>query len=89
MPVIIGAEQYPENILGKIEKKGVSMISVDATKLALEAGNVKAVNVALIGVLASKMNIDKQVWLDVIKETVPEKFYEVNVSAFELGYNCK
>ena len=33
------------------------------------------------------MNIEKEVWLEVIKETVPPKFYEVNVSAFELGYS--
>lgn len=89
MPVITGAEKYPENIIEKIKEMGVSMIDVDATALALKAGNVKTVNVALIGVLASKMNIDKQVWLDVIKETVPEKFYDVNISAFELGYNFK
>lgn len=86
MPVIIGAAKYPEGIIEKISELGVSLIALDAAELALKAGNVKAVNVALIGVLASKMDIDKNVWLEVIKETVPPKFYEVNVAAFELGY---
>jgi len=87
MPVIIGAAKYPENIIEKIENKGISMIALDAANLAIEAGNVKAVNVVLIGVLASKMDIAKEVWLEVLKETVPPKFYEINVKAFELGYN--
>ena len=87
MPVITGAAKYPENIIEKIKAKGASVIALDAAELAVKAGNVKAVNVVLIGVLASKMNIEKEVWLEVIKETVPPKFYEVNVSAFELGYS--
>ena len=86
MPVITGAAKYPEGIIEKISEIGVSLIALDAAELALKAGNVKSVNVALIGVLASKMDIDKNVWLEVIKETVPPKFYEVNVAAFELGY---
>ncbi len=32
------------------------------------------------------MDVDKNVWIDVIKETVPEKFLDVNITAFELGY---
>ncbi len=32
------------------------------------------------------MDVDKNVWIDVIKETVPEKFLDVNIKAFELGY---
>ena len=54
--------------------------------LAEKAGTIKAVNVVLIGLLAKSMDVDKNVWIDVIKETVPEKFLDVNIKAFELGY---
>ena len=44
-------------------------------------------NVVLIGFLAKSMDVDKNVWTEVIKETVPPKFLEMNLKAFELGYN--
>ena len=85
MPVITGAMTYPENIADKISQKA-DLKAVDALVLAEKAGTIKAVNVVLIGLLAKSMEVDKQVWIDVIKETVPEKFLEMNLKAFELGY---
>ena len=55
--------------------------------LAKEAGSVKAVNVVLIGVMAKTSDIPKETWIEVLKETVPPKFLELNLKAFELGYN--
>ena len=66
--------------------KGVKLVQADALALAEEAGSVKAVNVVLIGVMAKHLGLEKQVWLDTIKETVPAKFVEMNLKAFELGY---
>jgi indolepyruvate ferredoxin oxidoreductase beta subunit len=77
--------KYPENIKEKLADK-IDLQAVDALSLAKEAGSIKAVNVVLIGLLAKSMNVDKQVWIDVIKETVPEKFIEMNLKAFEIGY---
>ena len=54
MPVICGNAKYPENIVDKIKNAGIDIISCDALSLAKEAGNVKAVNVVLIGVLAKQ-----------------------------------
>lgn len=85
MPVITGAMSYPENIEEKLGAK-VDLRAVDALALAEKAGNIKAVNVVLIGLLAKSTDVDKQVWLDVIKETVPEKLLDVNLKAFNLGY---
>ena len=86
MPVIIGAMEYPENIKEKLENK-VDLVTVDALKYAKEAGNIKAVNVVLIGVMAKNTEIAYEKWVEVIKSTVPEKFLEANLKAFDLGYN--
>lgn len=86
MPVITGAAEYPENIIEKLSSKA-DVIAVNALDVANEAGNSKAVNVVLIGVLAKKTDIPYDVWLSTLKETVPEKFLDVNVKAFNLGYN--
>lgn len=85
MPVITGAMKYPENIEKTMSEK-INLQAVDALSAAEEAGSFKAVNVVLIGLLAKSMDIDKEIWLDVIKETVPEKFIELNMKAFEMGY---
>ena len=86
MPVITGAMPYPEDIEKKIAEK-VDLVAVDALSLAEQAGTFKAVNVVLIGLLAASMDVDKEVWIDVIRQTVPERFIDLNLKAFELGYN--
>ena len=86
MPVITGAAQYPENIADKISANA-DLKTIDALSLAKEAGNIKAVNVVLIGVMAKSTDIPYEKWIETIKTTVPEKFLEVNLKAFDLGYN--
>lgn len=86
MPVILGAAEYPQDI-DTVLNDNAEVIKLDAASLALSAGNIKAVNVVLIGVLAKSSDIAYDVWVNTIKETVPEKFLEVNLKAFDLGYN--
>ena len=86
MPVITGAMEYPQNIEKTLSKK-VDVKFVDALSLAEKAGNFKAVNVVLIGVMAKSTDIPYEKWIETIKTTVPQKFLEVNLKAFELGYN--
>ncbi|MBC2581416.1 indolepyruvate oxidoreductase subunit beta [Clostridium sp. DJ247] len=89
MPVITGAVQYPDNLIFELLKLPIKVYSVDALELASEAGSVKAANVVLIGILASTTNIAKEKWEQAIRETVPEKLLEINLKAFELGYEIK
>ena len=86
MPVITGAAEYPCDIEKKISDKA-DITVVDALSLAKEAGNIKAVNVVLIGVMAKSTDIPYDKWVETIRTTVPEKFLDVNLKAFELGYN--
>ena len=85
MPVITGAMQYPTDICGKLSEL-VDLTAVDALSLAREAGNIKAVNVVLIGVMAKSTSITYEEWVETIKATVPAKLLEVNLKAFDLGY---
>ena len=89
MPVITGAAKYPEKVLDRVEAAGAKVQRVDALRLALEAGSPKAVNVALIGVLEKNTDIDREIWEETIKTTVPPKFVELNEKAFALGYETK
>ncbi len=86
MPVITGAAEYPADIRAKLEA-AVDLTAVDALSLAQQAGNAKAVNVVLIGVMAKNTSIPYEEWIETIKETVPPKLLEVNLRAFDLGYH--
>ena len=86
MPVVTGVATYPDGVLDAIRKTGEKLRDVDALSLAVEAGSAKAVNVVLIGVMAAHMDIDRAVWEQAIRETVPAKFLEMNLKAFDLGY---
>ena len=86
MPVITGAAAYPENLIEKIESMGVRRTALDALALAQEAGSQKAVNVVLIGAMASSLDIPEESWLAAIEKTVPAKTVEINKKAFLLGY---
>jgi len=85
MPVITGAASYPDDIIEKIKAQGIDVIAVDALSLAEQAGNAKASNVVLMGVVSTKMAFDVKVWEKAVEECVPAKFLELNKKAFALG----
>ena len=85
MPVITGAAAYPEDILGKL-KAACRTVSMDALALAREAGDARAVNLALLGALSRLTGTGRDAWHRAIESSVPEKFLSTNLTAFELGY---
>ena len=87
MPVIMGAVQYPETVLDELEAKGVCVDGIDAYDLATQAGNGKSTNIVLMGRMAKYLNISYDKWIQAIKETVKPQFVDINIKAFDLGYN--
>lgn len=89
MPVIMGKAKYPESIIDKIRSRFERVLAFDALSVAKQTGNIKAVNVVLLGVLAKLMESDmpKQIWIDSMKQVIPEKLQEPNFIAFEKGYS--
>ncbi|ADU21845.1 MULTISPECIES: indolepyruvate oxidoreductase subunit beta [Ruminococcus] len=85
MPVINGTAVYPDDIIGKLKKQGISVVDVDALTLAEQAGTAKASNVVLMGVVSMKMDFSEDVWQAALESCVPAKFLELNKKAFALG----
>lgn len=86
MPVITGAMEYPDDIVGKMEKTGAKVDAQDFLAIAEEAGNAKAVNICLMGRFSNYLSeISEEEWLDAIEKNVPAKFLELNKKAFALG----
>lgn len=85
MPVVSGAAEYPRDILETL-RQSADVIALDALALATEAGTSRAVNTVLLGTLAARLPFAKEVWLEALTACVPEKFLDVNLSAFEAGF---
>ena len=85
MPVIIGAAQYPEDLIGKMKAKGVNVDAMDCLSLAEQAGSSKAVNIVLMGRLSRYFDFTVEKWEQAIRDLVPAKFVELNLKAFALG----
>jgi len=89
LPVAAGLEKYPQDVVAQLKKLAGELVLIPATRLAGELGNDKASNVVLIGLLASRMDIDKKLWLEVIRRKVPPRFIDLNLAAFESGFQFK
>ena len=85
MPVIIGAASYPENLIEKMQEKGIAVDAMDCLSLAEQAGSAKAVNLVLMGRLSRYFDIPEEKWINAIEQCVPAKFVEMNKRAFALG----
>ena len=85
MPVIMGRQQYPSDVPGKLTQYRCSVLAVDALKLAEQAGSARAVNTVMLGALSRVMGLDSKLWEAALAACVPAKVLEVNKRAFELG----
>ncbi len=88
MPVIIGAAEYPEDLVQKMVEAGLQVDAFDALCLAEQAGSSKAVNIVLMGHLSRNFDFTEEEWLEAIAQSVPAKFLELNQRAFQLGRNA-
>ena len=85
MPVAIGKAEYPGNIIENLSGK-YKVISLDAKSEALKLNNARVFNVIIVGVAAKGMEFDKKMWEEVVRDTVPAKMADINVEAFDRGY---
>jgi len=86
MVTLNGKIPYPKNIFESISNKTKTYI-LEAQQFANELGNIKVVNLIMLGAL-SKILVSKPLnWEEAIKESVKPQFLEINLKAFEIGLN--
>jgi indolepyruvate ferredoxin oxidoreductase beta subunit len=82
--------KYPslDEIREKIHVFTKRVVTINAKKLAEEAGNVLTRNLVLIGALAAMENVplNKESILQALEALVPSRYLDVNIQAFKLGY---
>ncbi|NLV58052.1 MAG: indolepyruvate oxidoreductase subunit beta [Clostridiales bacterium] len=83
MSVITGSAEYPSDPFIALGNHPV--VKVDALALALEAGNQKAVNLVLLGMLSRYLPFAREAWEQAIALSVPRATLSVNIAAFTKG----
>lgn len=83
--VTYGTSIYPEDAEGDIMRACPSALIIDALAIAEKAGNPRAVNSVLMGVLAPRTIIPLQYWQQAIEKTVKPRYVELNIAAFQQG----
>ncbi len=83
--VNLGQMEYPRDIPGIFRKQFDKFYLIDGTKLALEAGNIRAANVVLLGAISNLFEIEEALWMEAILRHLPPRLHEVNREAFASG----
>jgi len=83
--VATGKMSYPENVLDALAGHDIHTKELDAFEIASRVGEVRAVNIVMVGVLSTYLPVEEQVYVDVMHERIPERFRDVNIKAFQEG----
>ncbi len=82
-----GLQTYPANVEKELAKQFKRLYLVPARHIAEELGNVRVVNVILLGLMAKTLNFPEEAWIDALKKRLPPKVMDVNMKAFARGYS--
>ena len=82
--VIVGDEQYPDDVLDEIGKH-VQEKAIDATSIAQSLGNSKAANVVLLGTIIKAMGLEHIDWDKILEENIKARFVDLNKKALRAG----
>jgi len=93
LSVSMGKDRYPtiEEIKDSIKKLGAKrVIAFDATKKAEELGYVITMNIVMLGALAGSgiLPFSPDVVRDIVKERFSGSIQELNLKAFEVGFDA-
>jgi len=83
--VFTGKQEYPPDVIPRIKEKVPDAIVVDGREVAGKLGNIRVVNVILLGVLSKFLDIPAQSYEEVLRETLKPKLVDVNLKAFHEG----
>ncbi|NLV77112.1 MAG: indolepyruvate oxidoreductase subunit beta [Tissierellia bacterium] len=86
-PILMGKEDYPEGVIDIIKSKSNTSV-INAANIAEELGNMKVMNIVLLGALVKAMDLSDIDWEKAIKDNVKEKFVDINLKAFQRGMDA-
>lgn len=88
MVTLNGKIEYPSNIISELEKQ-VDTTVINGTTQAVELGNVRTMNIIMLGALVKELNLEHLDFEKAIRDNVKPKFIDINLKAYNLGLQNK
>ncbi len=87
LSVSLGQEQYPsdDEITAALKRRTDRIFFIDGNRKAKELGNVRTLNIFMLGCFSVFAPIDIAVWKESISGRMPPNLLEINLTAFEMG----
>jgi indolepyruvate ferredoxin oxidoreductase beta subunit len=87
LSVSLGQEEYPEDadITAALRRRTDEIYMVDGTDRVKELGNVRTLNIFMLGCLSIFAPLEAEVWKESISQRIPERISDINLTAFEKG----
>lgn len=76
---------YVEGIDEKLADHAPELKMIDAPTIAKEIGDVRMVNIIMLGALSTRMKIEKENWENGIRQRFSPKIHEACIAAFNRG----
>ena len=89
MPVLSGEQSYPHDAIETLKQRVDNVIVIRAAETAEKLGSIKAQNIVLLGALVRAMGLDGVDWKALVGAMVPPKAVEMNLAAYDAGYNME
>ena len=87
LSVSLGSSRYPgdEEITGILKQRTDRVFFIDGIRQARELGNIRALNMFMLGGLSVLMPFKISLWKDSISRRLPPDIRQVNIMAFDRG----
>ena len=87
LSVSLGQDKYPTDaqIAAALKRRTDQVYFIDGNKGAKELGNVRTLNIYMLGCFSVFAPLDVDVWQESISRRMPENIREINLTAFEKG----
>ncbi len=87
LSVNLGDERYPndEEIAGILRQRAGRIYFINGTESAKKLGNVRTLNMYMLGCASLLLAFDVQMWKDCMSRRIRSNVLQVNIAAFDLG----
>jgi indolepyruvate ferredoxin oxidoreductase, beta subunit len=87
LSVNLGVETYPsdDTVIADIKRATDKIYLISGTSMAADLGNVKTLNMLMLGAISHFLPITDQVWKESMAQRLPAAILEINDRAFEVG----
>jgi len=87
LSVSLGTHRYPgdKEIEGTLRQRADRIYFVDGTDKAKELGDIRTLNMIMLGCMSFLLPIDADIWKDCISQRLSPKILKMNMAAFDKG----